>query len=215
VNGDLVAKQGRIEQMVEAVTSCEIQNVFAMGDLNLKLSRTMDTDYRHRQHADETINLTAEGGTDHHGFGITWSRTKNGKLMESSIDWLFARGQVDCIWKKTAGFTDHSMIGFDLHLNEKRPKSKAATVWRRNFNRVDIAELQQLLAYSPWQDGVEDNLEMAAERIDKSLKEAWDRVAPLRRVEVKARRSVRPSEALRKLGKPLVLMVTTATNSML
>ena len=86
LNGDLVAKQGRIEQMVEAATSCEIQNVFAMGDLNLDLSRTIDTDYRHRQHADETINLTAEGGLDHHGFGITWSRTKNGKLMESSID---------------------------------------------------------------------------------------------------------------------------------
>jgi exonuclease III len=71
LNGNLVAKQGRIEQMVEAATSCEIQNVFAMGDLNLDLSRTMDTDYRHRQHADETINLTAEGGLDHHGFGIT------------------------------------------------------------------------------------------------------------------------------------------------
>jgi DNA polymerase III delta prime subunit len=34
---------------------------------------------------------------------------------------------------------------------------------------------------------------MAAERSDKNLKEAWDRV------EVKARRSVRPSEALRKM----------------
>jgi hypothetical protein len=185
--------------MVEAATSCEIQNVFAMGDLNLDLSRTMDTNYRHRQHADETINLTAKGGLDHHELGITWSRTKNEKLMESSIDWLFAGGQVDHTWKKTAGFTDHLMIGFDLHLNEKKPKSKAATVWRRNINRVDIVELQQLLAYSPWQDGVEDNLEMAAERFDKNLKEAWDRVALLRRVEVKARRSVRPSEVLRKL----------------
>jgi hypothetical protein len=46
---------------------------------------------------------------------------------------------------------------------------------------------------------MEDNLEMAAERFDKNLKEAWDRVASLRRVEVKARRSVRPSEVLRKL----------------
>jgi endonuclease/exonuclease/phosphatase family metal-dependent hydrolase len=141
LNGNLVAKQGRIEQMVEAATSFEIQNVFAMGDLNLDLSWTMDTDYRYRQHADETINLTAEGGLDYHGFGITWSRTKNGKLMESSIDWLFARGQVARTWKKTAGFTDHLMIGFNLHLNGKKPKSKAATVWRRNINRVDVAEL--------------------------------------------------------------------------
>jgi uncharacterized membrane protein len=46
---------------------------------------------------------------------------------------------------------------------------------------------------------MEDNLEMAAERFDTNLKDAWDRVAPLRRVEVNARRSVRPSEALRKL----------------
>jgi endonuclease/exonuclease/phosphatase family metal-dependent hydrolase len=149
LNGNLVAEQGRIEQMFEAATSCKIQNVFAMGDLNLDLSRTMDTNYRHRQHADETINPTAEGGLDHHGFGITWSRTKNGKLMELSIDWLFARGQVARTSKKTAGFTDHLMIGFDLHLNGKKPKSNAATVWRRNINRVDVAELQQLLVYSP------------------------------------------------------------------
>jgi hypothetical protein len=39
---------------------------------------------------------------------------------------------------------------------------------------------------------VEDNLEMDAKRFDKNLKEACDRVAPLGRVEVKARRSVRP-----------------------
>jgi hypothetical protein len=35
---------------------------------------------------------------------------------------------------------------------------------------------------------VEDNLEMAAKRFDKNLKKTWNRVAPLRRVEVKARR---------------------------
>jgi hypothetical protein len=29
---------------------------------------------------------------------------------------------------------------------------------------------------------VEDNLEMAAEQFDMNLKQAWDRVAPLRRV---------------------------------
>jgi hypothetical protein len=65
--------------------------------------------------------------------------------------------------------------------------------------KVDLRQLEKIIARMPWDEGVHDNVSEAAARFYKHILEAFDRLAPCREIRVKKRGAIRPLVALQRL----------------
>jgi hypothetical protein len=91
------------------------------------------------------------------------------------------------------------MVCCSISLGQPNLVKNMGTVWRRNLGRIKSGQLEEIIAHSPWEDGVGDGVHGAAARFDDYILKAFDKLALCREVQVKKRGATCPSLVLQRL----------------
>jgi hypothetical protein len=171
---------------------------YLVGDLNLDFVQSRP--YSHYKIAREVEKEVLKAGYRIQGVGNTFMRIVNGEVRTSALDYILHNTDRDVnAMKVDCGFSDHDAVKWLIPDGGATEMRKKKFVRRRDLKGLDKIALQATLAGMAWEDIAVHDLDEAANKFGNFIRDAFDKHAPEKVVEVKPRRSVKPSQTLRDL----------------
>ncbi len=173
--------------------------IMIAGDFNLNPNRTLDKSYSCRQLTIRVLHSFTQLGLDRFSFGDTFSRTVEGKIITSELDWLICNCDVVDVDQERYGLSDHSLLSWKIRGTSE--KMKTNKVLLRNLNKIDRDRFARDLSMQPWESlgDITLNVEEMALKFNLLFIQTLDKHAPMKKVLKKKRQTPKPSINLKKL----------------
>jgi hypothetical protein len=171
---------------------------YLVGDLNLDFEQSQP--YSHYKIAREVEKEVLKAGYRIQEVGNTFMRIVNGEVRTSALNYILHNTDKEVnAMKVNCEFSDHDAAKWLIPDGGATKMRKKKFVRRRDLKGLDKIALQATLAGMAWEDIAVHDLDKAANKFGNFLRDAFDKHAPEKVVEVKPRRSVKPSQTLRDL----------------
>jgi hypothetical protein len=162
---------------------------YLVGDLNLDFVQSRP--YSHYKIAREVEKEVLKAGYRIQGVGNTFLRIVNGEVRTSALDYILHNTDKDVNARKVnCGFSDHDAVKWLIPDGGATKMQKKKFVRRRDLKGLDKIALQATLAGMAWKDIAVHDLDEVANKLGNFIRDAFDKHAPEKVVEVKPRRSV-------------------------
>ena len=173
----------------------ERRRVICAGDFNLDFSKAQE-----RPVARDMKNRICSAGYELDGYGETFSRSVQGNLWSSSLDWVMScRALTTQLWKKETGMSDHHMIGWSVMEGTAEPACKSRLVRSlKNVMEKKDTILNDLL-HHPWENLVAMDVEEQGRKLIEWTMDSLNRICPLRPARKQKYFAMKPSKQLRRI----------------